>query len=227
MSKKESIVSFLKRNAFYLILAVVLTVIAVVGAVVIVNQNKSTPTFKKNSASVSTSTSLVSNSSQIQTSQSSNSGTNTSNSSQQRPTVITFIMPVEGGVITKEYTDNTVVFNPTLGVYSAHLAVDITGAEGASVLCAYAGTVESIESTYLQGTIVTVNHGDGLKTVYSSLEVDEALQVGQTLEAGDILGVISTTNRQEYKEGAHLHFETLKNGAKVDPTDYLIMDEDK
>ena len=49
MSKKESIVSFLKRNAFYLILAVVLTVIAVVGAVVIVNQNKSAPTFKKNS----------------------------------------------------------------------------------------------------------------------------------------------------------------------------------
>ena len=224
MSKKESIVSFLKRNAFYLILAVVLTVIAVVGAVVIVNQNKSAPTFKKNSASTSTSIS-ASTSISSGTSQSGSSQNSAGNSSQQKPTVITFTMPVEGGVITKEYTDNTVVFNPTLGVYSAHLAVDIAGVEGAKVLCAYEGTVESIESTYLQGTIVTVNHGDGLKTVYSSLEVDENLQVGQTLEAGDVLGVISTTNRQEYKEGAHLHFEVLEDGVSINPSVYLSISE--
>ena len=229
MSKKESIVSFLKRNAFYLILAVVLTVIAIVGAIVIINQNKSTPAFKKNSASTSVSQN-VSTSTSISTSQN-NGSTQAPSSSQtssvQKPTVITFTMPVEGGVITKEYTDNTVVFNPTLGMYTAHLAIDIAGSEGAKVLCAYAGTIESIETTYLQGTIITVDHGDGLKTVYSSLEVNDGLEVGQVLNAGDELGVISTANRQEYKEGAHLHFETLKNDVKVDPTDYLVMDEDK
>ncbi len=221
MSKKETIVSFLKRNAFYLILAVVLTVIAVVGAVVVVNQNKSTTTFKRNSST----SSLISNS-QSNSGSTSNSGSNSS-SNNPTPTVITFIMPVEGGIISKEYTDNTVVFNPTLGVYSAHLAVDITGAEGASVLCAYAGVVESIETSYLLGTVVTINHGNGLKTVYSSLEVDENLTVGQSLEAGQEIGVISTTNRQEYKDGAHLHFEALKNDVKVDPTEYLVLDEDK
>lgn len=225
MSKKESIVSFLKRNAFYLILAVVLTVIAVVGAVVIVNQNKATPTFKKNSASISNSAQNSILSSQGQSSQKPSSSVG--NSSQSKPTVITFTMPVEGGVVTNEYTDNTVVFNPTLEVYSAHLALDISGAEGAKVLCAYAGTIESIETSYLQGTVVTVNHGDGLKTVYSSLEVNEELEVGQTLQAGDELGIISTTNRQEYKQGPHLHFEAIKNEVKVNPADYLILDEDK
>ncbi len=227
MSKKETVVSFLKRNAFYLILAVVLTVIAVVGAVVVVNQNKSTPTFKKTSSSISSS-SIQSGSNG--NSGGSNSGSNSSGNSSTptpSPTIVTFTMPVEGGIISKEYTDNTVVFNPTLGVYTAHLAIDITGAEGASVLCAYAGIVESIETSYLLGTVVTVDHGDGLKTVYSSLEVDENLTVGQNLQAGERIGIISTTNRQEYKEGAHLHFETYKSGVKVDPTDYLVLDEDK
>jgi len=226
MSKKQAVVSFLKRNAFYLILAVVLTVIAIVGAVVLLNQNNSAPTFKKTSSSVSSSSinsGITSNSGST-----SNSTGNSSSSSQNPvPTIITFTMPVENGIISKEYTDNTVVFNPTLGVYSAHLAIDITGAEGASVLCAYSGVVESIDTSYLQGTVVTINHGDGLKTVYSSLEVDENLYVGQTLNAGDEIGVISTTNRQEYKEGAHLHFETIKNDVKVDPTDYLVIEEDK
>ena len=223
MSKKENVLAFLKRNAFYLILAVVLTVIAVVGAVALLNQDKSTPTFNKNSSS---SMSSSSNSSSPTTSNStSSSGNSSGNSSQVVPTVITFTMPVENGVIYKEYTDNTVVFNQTLGVYSAHLAIDISGIEGAKVFCAYAGQIESIETDYLNGTVITVNHGNGLKTCYSSLEVDENLAVGQTLSAGQQLGIISTTNRQEYKEGAHLHFETFFNGEKVDPTDYLVLDE--
>jgi murein DD-endopeptidase MepM/ murein hydrolase activator NlpD len=228
MSKKQAVVSFLKKNAFYLILAVVLTVIAIVGAVVLLNQNNSAPTFKKDSSSVSSSgfhSGVTSNSGS--TSNSTSNGNSTSSSQNPVPTIITFTMPVENGIISKEYTDNTVVFNPTLGVYSAHLAIDITGAEGARVLCAYSGVVESIDTSYLQGTVVTINHGDGLKTVYSSLEVDENLYVGQTLNAGDEIGVISTTNRQEYKEGAHLHFETIKNDVKVDPTDYLVIEEDK
>ncbi len=137
---------------------------------------------------------------------------------------VVFTMPVENGIISKEYTDNTVVFNPTLGVYSSHLAIDITGAEGASVLCAYAGVVERIETSYMLGTVVTIYHGGGLKTVYSSLEIAENLSVGQILEAGDVLGIISTTNRQEYKEGAHLHFETYLDGVKVDPTDFLVLE---
>ena len=38
---------------------------------------------------------------------------------------------------------------------------------------------------------------------------------------GQVLGTISATNLQEYKDGAHLHFQTMENGAYIDPEKYL------
>ncbi len=226
MSKKEKVVSFLKKNGVYLALAVVVFAITIIGAVALVsrNNNNVTPTFKPNSSS-SSRTSRTSSSSNT-----SGGNSNNSNSSQggtQLPTVVTFIMPVENGQITKEYTMDTVVFNQTLGVYSVHLAVDISGEEGAVVYSAYSGVIESIETSYLLGTVITIDHGNNLKTVYSSLDVSEDLSVGQTVAQGEELGVISTANRQEYKDGAHLHFEVFKNGEKVNPLDYIMTEDDK
>ena len=60
--------------------------------------------------------------------------------------------------------------------------------------------MESIETTLLTGVTVIIDHGDGLKTSYNSIEVDEnELFVGKKVEAGEVIGTVSTTNRQEYK----------------------------
>ena len=56
-------------------------------------------------------------------------------------------------------------------------------------------------------------------------EVNESLEVGASVNKGDELGVVSTNNRTEYKDGAHLHFEVLENGVKVDPYKYLLTEE--
>ncbi|MBO4962444.1 MAG: M23 family metallopeptidase [Clostridia bacterium] len=216
MSKKERVITFLKKNGFYMGLAVAVLAITIIGAVALTsrNSNSVTPTFKPNSVSnSSTSSGSIS------------SGSNSSSGS--LPTVLTFIMPVENGEVTKEYTQDTVVFNQTLGVYSAHLAVDISGVEGAKVFCAYDGVIESIETSYLLGTVITIDHGNNLKTKYSSLDVSEDISVGQTVNKGEELGVISTANRQEYKDGAHLHFEVLKNNEKVNPMDYIMTEDNK
>jgi len=216
MSKKERVITFLKKNGFYMGLAVAVLAITIIGAVALTsrNSNSVTPTFKPNSVSnSSTSSGSIS------------SGSNSSSGS--LPTVLTFIMPVENGKVTKEYTQDTVVFNQTLGVYSAHLAVDISGVEGAKVFCAYDGVIESIETSYLLGTVITIDHGNNLKTKYSSLDVSEDISVGQTVNKGEELGVISTANRQEYKDGAHLHFEVLKNNEKVNPMDYIMTEDNK
>ena len=136
-------------------------------------------------------------------------------------TKINFIMPVENGVCIKEYTEASVVYNKTLGVYTGHMGMDITGEEGARVLAVLDGKVSSIESSYLDGVTVIVTHANGLKTVYNSIEVDENLSVGDSVRQGDVLGVISANNRREYKDGAHLHFEVEENGVKVSPTKYF------
>lgn len=143
------------------------------------------------------------------------------------PTVgkITFIMPVANATVLKEYTDNTIVFNKTLGVYTGHMGIDFTAPAGTEVVCVYDGVIESIVTSYLQGTTITVDHGGDLKTVYNSIEANEALYEGAKVSGGTVIGYVSDNNRQEYKDGPHLHFEVLKEGKKLDPTQYLIGDE--
>lgn len=137
---------------------------------------------------------------------------------------IVFVMPVESPDSVGKYSES-MVFNATLGRFSAHLAVDFFAAEGTDVCAAFDGTIENIETTLLKGTSVTIDHGNGLKTVYNSLADGESVVVGQTVNKGDVIGQVSVTNRQEASSGAHLHFEVLENGANVDPGKYLLFDE--
>ncbi|MBP5307568.1 MAG: M23 family metallopeptidase [Clostridia bacterium] len=156
-------------------------------------------------------------------------GTNDKNSETENelPTVnrITFIMPCENAEVIKGYTSDTVVFNSTLGAYMGHMGVDYSVEEGANVYCVYDGVIESVTTSYLNGTTVTVNHGNNLKTVYNSVEASEALYEGARVYQGDIIGTVSLNNLQEYKDGPHLHFEVIKEGARVDPDEYLIGEE--
>ena len=207
----NKISNFFKKNAFYIVLAVVLSVVAISGAFIIMGNDNKMDVVVKDGSSAS-----------VDAENSSGEGHSTNT-----PMVISVVMPVKNGVISKDYSEDIPVFNNTLGNYRVHLGVDVIGEEGAEVLCAYAGTVESVETSYLLGTVITVDHGNGLKTKYSSLEVDENITIGKVLKEGDRLGVISTENKEEYKDGAHLHFETELNGEKVDPTTYLIIEDNK
>ena len=143
------------------------------------------------------------------------------------PTIVevVFQLPVANGTVIKGYSADQPVFNQTLERYEVHLGIDFGGAEGAEVYAAYGGKIESIETKYLTGTTIVIDHGDNLKTVYNSLTPDEDLAVGQTVTKGQVLGTISATNLQEYKDGAHLHFQTMENGAYIDPEKYLDLEE--
>ena len=138
---------------------------------------------------------------------------------------ISFIMPCSDATVLKGYTSDTLVFNSTLGAYMGHLAIDYKADAGENVLCVYDGVVESIATSYLTGTTVTVDHGNGLKSVYNSIEANEALFEGAKVSQGALIGTVAANNLQEYKDGAHLHFEVWKDGAKVNPEEYLIGEE--
>ncbi len=221
MSKETQV-----RKSRTIFLAIALALVAVIVTVVIALSVGKEPTLeapKSSSAQkVSSSSMQGGNSSSYQAPSSSDEEDNSTT-----PTIkeIIFIMPVENGVCIKEFTDDTVVFNQTLNVYTGHMGMDIAGDEGAKVFCCYDGEIESITTGYLEGTTITINHGNGLKSVYNSLEALEGLEVGMVMLQGEELGVISTNNRQEYKDGAHLHFEVLENDVKISPTKYLYADE--
>ena len=138
--------------------------------------------------------------------------------------VVSFIMPVANATEVGEYSD-TMVFNQTLSRFESHKAIDFYAQEGASVVAVYDGTVESVTNTLLHGTTIVIDHGDGLKSIYNSLADGESVVAGQTVKQGDVIGQVSATNRQEYKDGPHLHFVVEENGQVIDPAKYLTFNE--
>jgi murein DD-endopeptidase MepM/ murein hydrolase activator NlpD len=134
--------------------------------------------------------------------------------------VITFISPIKNPTLVEEFSD-ALVWSSTLNRYESHKAIDYFAEEGTSVFAVYDGEVESVENDLIKGITVTINHGDGLKTVYNSLGEDVTVTVGDKVTKGQTIGFVSVTNRKEYKEGAHLHFEVSLNGETVNPLNYL------
>lgn len=141
------------------------------------------------------------------------------------PTTINFVMPVKNGEIIKDFSNTALKYNSTLKQWEAHKAVDIKGADDADVLAVYDGTVVSVETTYLNGTVVTIKHNKSLQTVYASLAENVQVKAGDKVKKGQVIGKVSNSAKSESADGNHLHFEVWHDGVKVDPNLYLITSE--
>ena len=116
--------------------------------------------------------------------------------------------------------------NKTLNSYYEHKGVDFAAEAGTSVFAVEKGVVESIYTgDVLTGTEIVIRHEDGLKSVYRFVEQAENLKVGDSVEKGQVIATVAEANGNEYKDGAHLHFEILKDGASIDPSVYLTLEE--
>ncbi len=123
-------------------------------------------------------------------------------------------------------TDHGFYYNETLDVYYEHSGVDFAAGEGAQVFAVDDGVVESIyKDDLLLGTEIVVAHEDGVKSVYRFVVEAEGLKVGASVKKGDVIATVASATGNEYKDGAHLHFEILKDGKSVDPTSYLTLEE--
>ena len=138
------------------------------------------------------------------------------------PEPIVFTLPVSGGTVIKDYAMDSLVWSSTLKQYRVHSGIDFAGAEGAMAVAAYEGVVSEVSYDALNGNVVTIDHGDGLVTVYGSLDTP-VVSEGQTVAAGESLGAISTSATNEMSDGSHLHFEVKLNNEIVSPYDYLTI----
>ena len=117
------------------------------------------------------------------------------------------------------------MFNSTLNRYSKHLGIDFYAEEGATVSAVYDGVVESVDYNLLTGVTLTIDHKNGLKTVYNGLLNEDLIAVGTIVETGDTIGYVSNTNLQEAKDGSHIHFEVIENGNLINPEKYMTLEE--
>jgi murein DD-endopeptidase MepM/ murein hydrolase activator NlpD len=133
------------------------------------------------------------------------------------------VAPVETVAVLNDYG---FYHNKTLNTYYEHAGIDFTAAAGTEVMAVEKGTIESIyKDDVLLGTEIVVNHGNGLKTVYRFVTEAEGLKVGDTVEKGEVIATVAEATGNEYKDGAHLHFEIMQDGKTVDPALRLPLEE--
>lgn len=133
---------------------------------------------------------------------------------------IEFVMPVVSTSI-KDYSMDTLVFSQTNKQWECHNGVDFFADNGETVTAVLDGVVESVNEDILMGNVVTIDHGNGLKTVYANMGT-MGVKTGDSVKQGDSIGTVGNSGLIEVSDGDHLHFATTVNGAYVDPNDYFL-----
>ena len=138
------------------------------------------------------------------------------------PQPIEYLCPVSGTVSQKHIVDD-LIYSPSMNDWRTHPGMDIATALGEAVVASADGTVKEIWEDAMMGTCLSIEHGDGVLTVYKNLgaALAEGIEVGKTVKSGDTLGVVGETALCELADEPHLHFEMQVNGEVVNPLDYL------
>jgi murein DD-endopeptidase MepM/ murein hydrolase activator NlpD len=99
------------------------------------------------------------------------------------------------------------------GPFSNHTGVDIIAGEGAPVVAANAGRVAYVGELHLRGNTIVIDHGAGVFTGYHHLSQIKVV-AGQSVSQGEAIGAVGATG---LVTGAHLHWELIVRGVRVDP----------
>ena len=139
---------------------------------------------------------------------------------------IVWIEPVSGE-IQKRYSEGELVYSETMNDYRTHNGIDISASDGTAVVSVADGTVKDVRVDPLWGTVVSVDHGNGIVSVYKNLSntLPEGIEIGAFVEEGGVVGAVSSGALVEIGEASHLHLEVIANGEVVDPVKALSIYE--
>ncbi|WP_418470984.1 peptidoglycan DD-metalloendopeptidase family protein [Eubacterium callanderi] len=133
----------------------------------------------------------------------------------------TGIMGAGGMVWPSDFTEITSWFGnrpyPGAGGSTNHGGLDIGASMGSNVYAALGGTITSSGWNGGYGNAITIDHGNGLSTLYGHMSQLIA-GVGQMVAPGQVIGLVGSTGNST---GPHLHFETRMNGERMDPASFF------
>ena len=109
--------------------------------------------------------------------------------------------------------------NPFYKVAVFHGGLDLISQQGDPVYATADGTVKDVEhSTKGLGNVVTIDHGNGYLTRYAHLE-NTKVSRGQKVARGKQIGQVGMSGNSF---APHLHYEVIRDTAKVDPLNYFF-----
>jgi murein DD-endopeptidase MepM/ murein hydrolase activator NlpD len=97
--------------------------------------------------------------------------------------------------------------------------LDIDANYGQHVVATADGVVTKASWHTNYGKTVIVKHKDNYETLYGHLS-ELKVKEGQEVKGGDVIGRAGSTGRST---GTHLHYEVIKDGERVNPTNFLSL----
>jgi len=125
-------------------------------------------------------------------------------------------LPVEGRgmAVSSSYG---VRHDPFTGRLARHTGLDIPAPYGTPILASGGGRVVSAGYKGAYGRAIVIDHGDGLKTLYGHAS-RLLVRAGDVVMPHQKIALVGSTGRST---GPHLHFEVIRDGARVEPRQYL------
>ena len=104
------------------------------------------------------------------------------------------------------------------GEWQMHEGMDIAGYYGSAVIAPAGGIVEEVAYSPGYGNYLVVDHGFGLKSIFAHTS-KILVKTGDLVKRGAQIARVGSTGRTR---GVHLHYEVKRNGAPVDPADFIL-----
>lgn len=130
-----------------------------------------------------------------------------------------FSIPTSEYTVIKEASIDKLVYMPSLNMWKTHNGVDFGVKEKSPINSVYSGKVEKVETSTLEGVVVTVKLNNGMTAIYKSLS-SASVKVGDSVANGAQIGVAGTM-LSESDLGVHLHLELKKDGKFVNPLEFI------
>jgi septal ring factor EnvC (AmiA/AmiB activator) len=106
--------------------------------------------------------------------------------------------------------------HPRFDTYTLHNGIEIEATTGTPVRAVHEGTVLFADRFQGYGLMIVLDHGGKHHSLYAHLE-EAAVQVGDRVEAGQVLGSVGATSLA----GPGLYFELRFHGQPENPEDWL------
>jgi murein DD-endopeptidase MepM/ murein hydrolase activator NlpD len=120
--------------------------------------------------------------------------------------------PINGARISSSFGRRK---HPVLGYTKQHAGTDFAAPTGTPIFAAGNGVIERSSRYGSYGNYVRIRHANGYKTAYAHMSrYGKGIKQGRRVKQGQIIGYVGATGRVT---GAHLHYEVMINGKKVNP----------
>jgi murein DD-endopeptidase MepM/ murein hydrolase activator NlpD len=139
-----------------------------------------------------------------------------SNSTTEITPSFDFIAPVPG-IVTSPFGKQRFVNGLAR---SAHLALDLRGAVGTSIVAPLKGKVVLVGDYFYTGLTLIIDHGHGLFSSYAHMS-EIKVKLGDLVEQSSEIGLVGATGRVT---GPHLHWTVYFDGNKVNPESLIQED---